>query len=327
MDSDLNGQVWDDFVQPFQIESHSARGRLVRLGPLVGDVTARHDYPAPVAAILGELLALAAVVAGALKFDGVFTLQAKGDGPIRALMADITSDGEMRGYAQFDHAHFDDGANGANAADAGHADEPTCAVAGHSSVPLLLGSGYLAFTVDQGPDTDRYQGIVELAGATLADCAHAYFRQSEQLQAAVKLASVPLDGAGPGAAALMVQRLPGAGRTTMSGEFEEYEADDAWSRTVALMGTCTDAELLDSDLHPHRLLFRLFHEDGVRVFEPRDLVMKCRCTGEKVMNMLRSFPRAEIEDLKIGDKVEVTCEFCGAGYDFDEAALDGVYGA
>ena len=316
MGPDTSGQAWDDFVQPFQIESHSARGRLVRLGPLVEGVTARHDYPPPVAAILSELLALAAVVAGALKFDGVFTLQAKGDGPIRTLMADITSGGEMRGYAQFDQGHF-----------AG-ADEPTCAAqVVRSSVPRLLGSGYLAFPVAQGADTDRYQGIVELAGATLADCAHAYFRQSEQLQAAVKLAAVSADGSAPGAAALMVQRLPGAGRMTMSGDIEEHEADDAWRRTVALMGSCTDEELLDADLHPHQLLFRLFHEDGVRVFEPRGLVMKCRCSDDKVVNMLRSFPRAEIEDLKVGDLVVVTCEFCGVTYEFDEAALDDVYGA
>ncbi len=265
--------------------------------------------------MLSELLALAAVVAGALKFDGEFTLQTKGDGPIRTLMADITSDGEMRGYAQFDQRHFD-GANGG-----------TYGVAARSSVPRLLGSGYLAFTVDQGPDTDRYQGIVELAGATLADCAHAYFRQSEQLQAAVKLASLPANGSGFGAAALMVQRLPGGGRTTMSGDVEEHEADDAWFRTVALMGSCTDEELLDADLHPHQLLFRLFHEDGVRVFEPRGLVMRCRCSDDKVMNMLRSFPRAEIEDLKVGDLVVVTCEFCGVVYEFDEAALNDVYSA
>lgn len=318
MDPDPGGQAWDDFVQPFQIEGHSARGRLVRLGPLVGSVTARHGYPSPVAAILSELLALAAAVAGALKFDGVFTLQAKGDGPIRTLMADITSDGAMRGYAQFDHEQFDQ---------ADDADERTCGVGGRSSVPRLLGSGYLAFTVDQGPDTDRYQGIVELAGATLADCAHAYFRQSEQLQAVVKLASVSASGSGPSAAALMVQRLPGAGRATMSGDVEEHEADDAWVRTVALMGSCTDEELLDADLHPHQLLFRLFHEDGVRVFEPRGLIMKCRCSQDKVVNMLRSFPRAEIEDLRIGDLVVVTCEFCGVTYEFDEAALNGAYGA
>ncbi len=319
MDPDPSGHAWDDFVQPFQIESHSARGRLVRIGPLVDSVTARHDYPPPVAAMLGELLALAAVVAGALKFDGVFTLQAKGDGPIRTLMADITSAGEMRGYAQFDHAHFDGAPDQTR--------DETCGAPGRSSVPRLLGSGYLAFTVDQGPDTDRYQGIVELAGATLADCAHAYFRQSEQLQAAVKLASVPANGPSPGAAALMVQRLPGAGRTTMSGDVEEHEADDAWFRTVALMGSCTDEELLDADLHPHQQLFRLFHEDGVRVFKPRSLVMRCRCSDDKVVNMLRSFPRAEIEDLKIGDRVVVTCEFCGVIYEFDAAALDDVYGA
>jgi len=278
-------------------------------------VTARHDYPPPVAAMLGELLALAAAVAGALKYDGVLTLQTKGDGPIRTLMADITSDGEMRGYAQFDEEHFADDKvlNGRPAAPA--------------SVPRLLGSGYLAFTVDQGPDTERYQGIVELAGASLADCAHAYFRQSEQLQAAIKLVSLPADDSGLGAAALMVQRLPHGGRTTMSGDVEEFEADDAWVRTVALMGSCTNEELLDAALHPHQLLFRLFHEDGVRVFEPRELIMRCRCSEDKVVNMLRSFPRTEIDELKVGDLVVVTCEFCGVVYDFDESALDGIYGA
>jgi molecular chaperone Hsp33 len=315
MDSEPSGQTWHDFDQPFQIESHSARGRLIRISSLIDSVTARHDYPPPVAAMLSELLALAAAVAGALKYDGVLTLQTKGDGPIRMLVADITSDGEMRGYAQFDEQSFADGpfAN----------DDP----AASASVPRLLGSGYLAFTVDQGPDTERYQGIVELAGASLADCAHAYFRQSEQLQAAIKLASSPPDGSGLGAAALMVQRLPRSGRTTMSGDVEEFEADDAWVRTVALMGSCSDEELLDTSLHPHQLLFRLFHEDGVRVFEPRELVMRCRCSEDKVVNMLRSFPRSEIDDLKVGDSVVVTCEFCGVVYDFDESALDGIYSA
>ena len=146
MDRDSNGQKWNDFIQPFQIESHSARGRLVRIGSLVESVTARHEYPWPVAAMLSELLALTAVVAGALKFDGVLTLQTKGDGPIRTLMADITSDSEMRGYAQFDQQYFD----GLN--------ETTYGVAAYSAVPRFLGSGYLAFTVDQGSDTDRYQG-------------------------------------------------------------------------------------------------------------------------------------------------------------------------
>jgi len=315
MDPDPSGQTWNDFVQPFQIESHSARGRLVRVSSLVDSVTARHDYPPPVAAMLSEVLALAAAVAGALKYDGVLTLQTKGDGPIRTLMADITNDGEMRGYAQFDQQHFDD------------AEFATCDAAASSSVPRLLGSGYLAFTVDQGPDTERYQGIVELAGATLADCVHAYFRQSEQLQAAVKLVSLPANGSGLGAAALMVQRLPRGGRTTMSGDVEEFEADDAWFRTLALLGSCTNEELLDANLHPHQLLFRLFHEDGVRVFEPHELVMRCRCSVDKVETMLHSFPRAEIEDLRIGDLVVVTCEFCGVVYEFDDAAIDRIYGA
>ena len=313
MDPDSNTQIWNNFVQPFQIENRSARGRLVRIGSLIESVTARHEYPWPVTVLLSEMLALTAVVAGALKFDGVLTLQTKGDGPIKTLMADITSDNEMRGYAQFDQQHFHN--------------SNTFGMSLQSPVAELLGSGYLAFTVDQGPDTDRYQGIVELVGRSLADCAHAYFRQSEQLQAVVKLATLSKNGTDLGAAALMVQRLPGDGRTTMSGDVEEDEADDAWLRTVALMSSCKNEELLDTELHPHKLLFRLFHEDGIRVFEPNDLVMRCRCSDDKVINMLRSFPRAEIEDLQIGKQVVVTCEFCGLVYEFDKAALDTVYGA
>ena len=315
MDPDSSGQIWNNFVQPFQIENRSARGRLVRIDSLIESVTARHEYPWYVAVMLSEMLALTAVVAGVLKFDGVLTLQTKGDGPIKTLMADITSNNEMRGYAQFDQQHF----NNLNTGSMG--------MTLHSPVAELLGSGYLAFTVDQGLDTDRYQGIVELVGRSLADCAHAYFRQSEQLQAVVKLATLPKNGSGLGAAALMVQRLPGDGRTTMSGDVEEDEADDAWFRTVALMSSCKNEELLNTDLHPHKLLFRLFHEDGIRVFEPNDLVMRCRCSDDKVVNMLRSFPRAEIEDLQIGKQVVVTCEFCGLVYEFDKAALDTVYGA
>ena len=303
MDSDSSTQIWNNFVQPFQIENRSARGRLVRIGSLIESVTARHEYPWPVTVLLSEMLALTAVVAGALKFDGVLTLQTKGDGPIKTLMADITSDNEMRGYAQFDQQHF----HNSNA----------FGMSLQSPVAELLGAGYLAFTVDQGPDTDRYQGIVELVGRTLTDCAHAYFHQSEQLQAVIKLATLPANSPGPGAAALMVQRLPGDGRTTMSGDVEEDEADDAWFRTVALMGSCTNEELLDNDLHPHKLLFRLFHEEGVRVYPTFPVHHVCRCSRERVENIILTLPDEEVQDLlKERGKVEVNCEFCSRNYTF-----------
>src|SRR5947209_13036623 len=162
----------DDLVQPFQIEATSLRGRLVRLGAVVDTILTRHAYPEPVATLLGEAIVVAVILAGALKYEGVFTLQTKGDGPVRLLVADVTSAGAVRGYAQYDAALLAKAAGGKATA----------------SVPRLLGAGHIAFTVDQGEHTERYQGIVELQGATLAECAHHYFRQSEQLQAGIKTA-------------------------------------------------------------------------------------------------------------------------------------------
>jgi molecular chaperone Hsp33 len=304
--------VPDDVIQPFQIETFGVRGRLVRLGPLVDTILGKHDYPEPVAAMLGELLALAATLSGVIKFDGVFSVQTKGNGPIRFMVVDITTAGEMRGYAQYDKAEL------------AALPERT-----GDSVPRLLGKGYLAFTVDQGPDTERYQGIVELNGATLAECAHNYFRQSEQMDAAVKLAVGRVAAEGGDAwraAGMMVQRLPEAApRRLLSGETGDEAVEEGWRRAVILMGASTTGELLDPGLHPHRLLYRLFHEDGVRVYGPVELSAGCRCSLERVERTLRSFPREDIADMKVDGKVVVTCEFCSTDYVFDDAALAALY--
>ncbi len=307
----------DDLVQPFQIDAPGLRGRLVRLGASVDEVLSRHDYPEPVARLLGETLALAAALSGALKYDGVFSLQTKGDGPVRLMVADITSQGAMRGYAAFDQQALAD-------ALASAAGTPMSA-----PVPRLLGRGHLAFTVDQGPDTERYQGIVELAGGTLADCAHHYFRQSEQLQAGIKLAcdrQTGPDGAAHWrAGALMLQRLP---ESESDPEDDAVElADDDWRRSLLLMGSSTAAELIDPALTPDRLLFRLFHEDGVRVYRAQPLRAGCRCSRERVAGMLRTFPRDEIAELKIDDQVVVTCEFCNSRYTFTDLQLAEIYDA
>lgn len=303
--------VPDDIVQPFQIESGAARGRLVRLGSAAARVIGGHDYPEPVAALLSEMLALAVLVAGIFKFDGVFSLQAKGNGPVGLVVADLTTEGALRGYAQFDAARL------AELWD-GWRDSP---------VPHLLGAGYLAFTVDQGDDADRYQGIVDLSGQRLSDCAHNYFRQSDQFEGAVKLTS-GRDGAGRWrAGGMLVQKMPPEGRVLLSGEQAEEEFEDAWRHAVILMSSCEDGELLDTRLHPHDLLYRLFHEDGVRVYDAVPVFMRCRCSAARVETMLKSFPRSEIEDLKIGDDVVVKCEFCGTDYAFSEADLDRLYGA
>lgn len=292
-----------DVIQPFQVEDAGVRGRFVRLGPALATMLARHAYPPPVATLLAETVTLAAILASALKYDGIFTLQTQSDGPVSLMVADLTSDGHLRGYARFD---------GARVAQAMR--DGTGAV-----VPKLLGSGHLAFTVDQGPRTQRYQGITPLEGATIQECAQTYFRQSEQLETAIALTAdvVGQDGTAR-AAALMVQRLPPESR-------RDDEAEDNWRRTVILMSGITSGELLDVRLTPSDILFRLYHEDGVRLFRARPVRHACRCSRAKVVRALRSFPREEIAAMGADGVIEVTCEFCGMRYRFDEVQFDQVY--
>jgi molecular chaperone Hsp33 len=303
----MSERLRDDLVQPFQIDPFRLRGRLVRLGPLLDEILTRHAYPEPVAVMLGEAIALAVALAGALKYDGVFTLQTKGDGPIRLLVADVTTAGAVRGYAQFDAAKL---AKALAAGEVAH------------SVPRLLGAGYLAFTVDQGEHAERYQGIVELQGASLADCTHHYFRQSEQVEAGLKVAvaRVPDEGSGKSSwrgGSLMIQRLPPEGQAAA-----QEAAEDGWRRAMILMSSCTAQELVDPALAPEALLLRLFHEDGVRVYRRHELIAKCRCSRERVETVLRMLPPDELGTLTTEDgDVVVTCEFCSTRYRFDDAEV------
>ena len=303
LDNPRGNPLDDDIVQPFQIDASHLRGRLVRVGPVLDEILSKHAYPEPVARLLGETITLAITLAGALKYEGIFTLQTKGDGPISLMVSDVTSTGDVRGYAQFDAERLAE-------ADIGSA----------APVPALLGEGYLAFTVDQGEHTERYQGIVELSGDTLSDGIQHYFRQSEQLDTGIKVA-VAFTDLGWRGGALMLQRLP---EDQVQQTLGSDVADD-WRRAMVLMGTCTDRELLDPTLSANDLLFRLFNEDGVRVWAPTDLNASCRCSRDRVATVLASLPRDEIADLKVDGNVEVTCEFCNSTYTFDDAQLDHIY--
>jgi molecular chaperone Hsp33 len=296
--------IGDNLLRPFQLERSALRGRLVRLGGLVDRVLSGHDYPEPVGRLLGELLVLAATLAGGLKFRGTFSLQVKSTGPVSLMIADCTNDGAMRAFAKFD-------ASGV-------------AAAVGTGVPDLLGQGHLALTVDQSEAGQTYQGIVELSGATLTECMQTYFRQSEQVRTGIEVAvDRVVDRVGDRdqrrwrAGGIMVQRLP---EQVADGREEQMEED--WRRTMLLLGTATDAELVDPHLAPERLLLRLFHEEGVRVFRPLDLSFGCRCSRARVEAMLRRFPPAELEDMNEADgHLVVTCEFCSATYRFDETEL------
>ena len=292
----------DDIVQPFQIEGPGLRGRMVRLGDSVDTILTRHDYPLPVAALLAEALALAATLSAALKYDGVFTLQIKGDGPVSMLVADVTSAGAIRGYAELS------------------GELPSEAEIAAKSVRSLVGKGYLAFTVDQGEYTERYQGIVELSGDSLTECIDHYFQQSEQFSAALQVTAGRNDTGKWCAGALMLQRLP-----DQEAIVAIEERDEAWRRSVILMSSVSASELLNPALAPSDLLFRLFHEDGVRIYDQQVLAFGCRCSRERAARILSSLPRQEVEALTVDGKVDITCQFCNDTSSFDEAEIASVF--
>ncbi len=295
-----------DFIESFVLGEAGILGRIVRLGPALGTILARHDYPVPVSALLSEALALAAVLAGGLKYEGVFSLQTRGDGPVGLLVADVTSDGNLRAYADFDAEKF-----AAAEAAGGLAAAP---------VPRLLGGGYLAFTVDQGPDTERYQGIVDLCGANLADCARNYFTQSEQVATSLRLVAGQGADGGWRAAALALQRMP---LEEAAGAFAEDSLAEVWHTAEVLLSSATDDELLDPDLATGDLLYRLFHELGVRVFPEKRLRDKCRCSEDRVLALLASFSEEEKATLERDGVIDVTCQFCSTVYMFPVDELDG----
>jgi molecular chaperone Hsp33 len=305
----------DDQALPFQLDALGVRGRLVRLGPALDAIIERHGYPLAVARPLAEAMVLCACLATSLKYDGIFTLQIAGDGPIRLLVTDLTTEGALRGYAQFDSWKL------AVALGAGNSEAP------EGYVPKLFGRGTLTFTVDQGQHTQRYQGVVPLEGASLADCAHTYFRQSEQLPTGIKIVAERREGDGTAhwrAAALMVQQMPEfeAGRVHVDRE----QREDDWRRAVILMASATTAEMLDPGLPGATLLHRLFHQEQPRQFARRPFLARCRCSRERIDRVLRSIKREELDDLRDANgKVSVKCEFCSTEYIYDDRDLDRIY--
>lgn len=304
-----------DVIQPFQLDRSEFRGRAVRLGPALSEIIGRHAYPAPVARLLAETITLAVTLAATLKYDGIFTLQAQGDGPVAVVVADVTSGGDVRGYAKFDAARV-----------AGLTDARPTESGGASPIARLLGRGYLSFTVDQGEFTERYQGIVELDGPHLVDSVRHYFRQSEQLATGVKMAVAEARPGGWTGGAVLVQALPDADLARGEyGALSMVEEDD-WRRSMALLESATPEELTDPGLAVRDLLYRLFHEETVRVFPPQRVVPSCRCSRGRVETVLRALGPEELADMKVDGSVEVTCEFCNTRYVFDDADLARLYG-
>lgn len=291
----------DDQVAVFQIEGEPVRGRLVRLGAALDEIIQGHGYPAAVANLLGETCALAALVGSNLKFDGRLIVQAQGDGPVRYVVVDYDTGGALRGYCRFDEAAV------ASLAQA----------MARPGARDLLGQGVFIMTVDQGPDMDRYQGVTSIEGETLALCAEQYFAQSEQTPTRVKLAVAQVDtGSGP------VWRSGGMLLQHIAGDDARGSTEEAWRRSQAFFETIAEDELVDPLISSETLLYRLFHEDGVRVFEPIRLKAFCRCSPERILTVLGSFPAEEqAEMIEPDGRIHVTCEYCSRVYQVDPATL------
>jgi molecular chaperone Hsp33 len=286
-------------ITPFYIPNAPVRGRLIRLGPLANTLLTRHDHPVPVRTLMGQALALSAALASALKFTGSFSLQAKGNGPVPMLLTDCTDSGALRGYARINK----------------EAELPAAATARQ-----LLGDGYLAFTVDQGMEREPQQGIVSLEGETLADMAAHYFETSEQLACKVFLAAADT-GAGWRAAALVIERIAGAGG--IAPEVTEVEQDEAWRTACILAATVTDAELLDDAVTPERLLYRLFHGEGVAADRPRPLSFGCRCSRARLGGILEGFSADDLDHMSVEGDIIMTCEFCNFDFRFPRDSVTG----
>ena len=304
----------DDMILPFEVAPLDLRGRVVRLGPALDEILNAHAYPAAISKLLGEAIVLTVLLGSSLKFDGRFILQTKTDGPVRMLVVDYRSPGRVRACAQFDPA--------------------TVAGDAPKSAGELLGRGHLAMTIDQGPEMNRYQGLVALAGGSLEDAAHEYFLRSEQIPTRVRLAVAEELRAGAGgprhrwrAGGMLLQFLPKKAERMRGPDLDPGDApagtarhdipeDDAWVEGRSLIATVEDIELIDPSLSSERLLYRLFHERGVRVFKSAAVEAKCSCSRDSVTNMLKSFSQADRDEMVQDGVISVTCEFCNSKYVF-----------
>jgi len=287
----------DNIVTTFQLDGQPIRGRAVHLGGAI-DKAIGDRYPELVGRLLGEAMMIGAIVAQALKFDGRLVVQCHGTnkGAVSLLMADCTTAGAIRGYARWDAEQLkmiqlDNRNPGAD---------------------ILLGGGTFAMTIDQGPDMDQYQGLSAIEGASLSACAEHYFRQSEQIPTRIHLAcgqvQKPSETAKWRGGGVMIQKI--------AGDSVRGDTEDAWETAKALFTTITDAELIDPDLSQNSLLYRLFHENGVRVIETANIEARCQCSRERLLNTLKSFEINALEEMAENGNIEANCEFCDTTYVF-----------
>ncbi|MFP5076572.1 Hsp33 family molecular chaperone [Rhizobium sp. YIM 134829] len=306
----------DDHVVPFQVEGLDVRGRAVQLGPMLDAILERHNYPLPVARLVAETVVLTVLLGTSLKFEGKLIIQTKSNGPVDLVVADFSTPDRVRAYARYDE------------------DALARAVESGDTQPQdLLGEGILAFTIDQGVHTQRYQGIVPLDGASLEEIAGVYFRQSEQIPTKVRLGVAELldrdENGKPRhrwrAGGMVAQFLPEAPERMRQpdlpggdgAEDMPAEIDDLWDEAQVMVETIDADELTDPMVGTERLLYRLFHERGVRVYPPQPVYDRCTCSRERLRDVLASLSQEEIDASVEGGAISVTCEFCSTTYRFE----------
>lgn len=291
----------DNLVAAFQIAEQPARGRIARLGSVVDDILSRHAYPEPVANLLGEACALAALVGASLKFEGRLIIQAQGDGPVNYVVVDYDTAGSLRGYCRFD-------AEKVEAVSHGFA---------RPGAATLIGKGVFTMTIDPVDAKDRYQGVTAIEGESLAFSAEQYFAQSEQVPTKVRLAVGRVhdaEGERWRAGGIMIQNI--------ASDDARGSTEETWERAQALFATLGEDELIDPTVAPETLLYRLFHEDGVRLFPAKPLSAFCRCSEERVTGMLKAFPQDDYSGMIEPDGlIHVTCEYCSRAYSVRPEAL------
>lgn len=284
-----------DHSLPFTLPGRHARGRLVRLGPVLDAILSNHNYPAPIASLLSEALALTALLGSTLKdTEGQLTIQAQAkNGAVDLMVCDYKA-GALRGYIKCDPTKA-----------AQLSDTP--------SLQQVFGDGYLALTFDQTATDERYQGIVPLEGNSLAEAAEAYFSQSEQIPSLVRLAVIDRGDAGHMAGGLLIQHLPdgetGRERLHLRGDHPD------WEHVAALGQTISHEELVDPDLPLETLLWRLFNEDEVRVFPYHGMARGCRCSMDHIRDVIMRFSKEERDDMRDTDGlITVDCAFCARDF-------------
>jgi len=302
-------KTYSDFIQPFLIDHSAIRGRLVRLDKTLNNVLTAHQYHTAISRHLAEQMVLASLLSATLSGDGILTIQVKGDGPVRFIVVDVMAGGIIRGYAQMD-------------------EEALKKVLGRSKtaeISKILGKGYLAVTLDQGGEEQRYQGIVELKGENLSEAFKGYFVQSQQAEVVMHVAVRAPDKKHKTwrAGGIIIERMPLEGGK--EAEFTREQQDDLWSRTGLFMQTLKEEELLDLDITPQNLLYRLFNEDGVWVYKMQALKAGCRCSRERVKTVLKSLPKEELISALDKDRLTIHCQFCNSKEIFTRADINRLY--